>query len=151
MSPENEKSRPGTRAGTHAYTLSQKAGKWQATEAWKNAEVAMYMSTPVLADGILYGLSSRRRGQFVAVDDATGALKWATEGRATNHASILLTPSHVLVLTTAGELILVKPTAVKYEEERRYTVADSETWAVPVVLPEGLIVRDASGVMKLTP
>ena len=141
----------GTRAGTHGYTLTQSGGKWQATAAWKNPEVAMYMSTPVLADGILYGLSSRRRGQFVAVDAATGALKWATEGRATNHASILLTPSHVLLLTTAGELVLVKPSAAKYEEERRYTVADSETWAVPVVLTEGLIIRDASGVMMLIP
>jgi hypothetical protein len=87
----------------------------------------------------------------VAADAATGALKWATEGRATNHASILLTPSHVLLLTTAGELVLVKPTPAKYEEERRYTIADSETWAVPVVLPDGLVVRDATGVMKLTP
>ena len=149
----------GTRQGTHAYTLApldaaqgkQAGGKWQAVEAWKNPDVAMYMSTPVLADGILYGLSSRKRGQFVAVEAATGALKWATEGRATNHASILLTPSHVLLLTTAGELILVKPTAAKYEEERRYTVANSETWAVPVVLGEGLIVRDATSVMKLIP
>jgi outer membrane protein assembly factor BamB len=141
----------GTRQGTHAYTLASTGGKWQATEAWKNPEVAMYMSTPVLADGVLYGLSSRKRGQFVAVDAATGALKWATEGRATNHASILLTPSHVLILTTGGELILVKPTAAKYEEERRYTIADNETWAVPVVLAEGLIVRDATGVMKVTP
>ena len=121
------------------------------TAAWKNADVAMYMSTPVLANGILYGLSSRKRGQIVAVDAATGAMKWATEGRATNQASILLTPAHVLVLTTSGELVLLKPSATKYEEERRYTVADSETWAIPVVLAEGLIVRDATGVMKLTP
>lgn len=141
----------GTRAGTHAYSLAQSGGKWQATKAWTNPEVAMYMSTPVLADGVLYGLSSRKRGQFVAVDAATGTLKWATEGRATNHASILLTPSHVLILTTAGELILVKPNPAKYEEERRYTIADSETWAVPVVLAEGLIVRDATGVTKLVP
>ena len=56
----------GTRAGTHAYTLAQAAGKWQAAEAWKNADVAMYMSTPVLADGVLYGLSSKKKGQIVA-------------------------------------------------------------------------------------
>jgi outer membrane protein assembly factor BamB len=141
----------GTRPGTHAFTLAQTGGKWQATEAWKNAEVAMYMSTPVLANGVLYGLSSRKRGQLVAVDAATGALKWATDGRAANQASILLTPANVLVLTTAGELALLKPSAAKYEEERRYTVADSETWAVPVVLAEGLIVRDATGIIKLTP
>lgn len=141
----------GTRQGTHAFSLAQTAGKWQATKAWHNPEVAMYMSTPVLADGVLYGLSSRKRGQVVAVDAATGGLKWATEGRAANHASILLTAAHVLILTTGGDLVLVKPSAARYEEERRYTVADSETWAVPVVLAEGLLVRDATGIVKLTP
>ena len=141
----------GTRQGTHAYTLRPSAGKWQAAEAWTNADVAMYMSTPVLADGVVYGLSSRKKGQIVALDAATGTLKWATEGRAADQASILLTPAHVLLLTTGGELVLARRSPSKYEEERRYTVADSPTWAVPVVLPDGLIVRDASGVMRLIP
>jgi outer membrane protein assembly factor BamB len=141
----------GTRAGTHAYTLRQTAGTWLAAEAWKNADVAMYMSTPVLADGVLYGLSSRKKGQIVAMNAATGALAWATDGRAADQAAILLTPGHVLLLTTGGELVLVRRSAAKYDEDRRYTVADSATWAVPVLLPDGLIVRDASGVMRLTP
>jgi outer membrane protein assembly factor BamB len=141
----------GTRTGTRAYSLRLTGGKWEAVEAWKNADVAWYMSTPVLADGILYGLSNRKKGQIVAVDAAAGALKWATEGRATDQAAILLTPAHVLVLTTGGELVLVRRSPDKYDEERRYKVADSATWAVPALLPDGLIVRDASGVMRLTP
>jgi outer membrane protein assembly factor BamB len=138
------------RAGTQGYTLKQIAGKWQAAQAWKNADAGMYMSTPVVADGVIYGLSSKKKGQIVAVDAASGALKWATDGRAAEHASILLTPAHVLVLTTGGELVLVKRSAAKYEEERRYTVADGATWAVPVVMKDALVVRDATGVMKLT-
>jgi outer membrane protein assembly factor BamB len=139
----------GTRQGTHAYTLQQAAGKWQATEAWKNPEVAMYMSTPVLAEGVIYGLSAKKKGQIVAIDAGTGTVKWATEGRAADQASILLAGNHVLILTTGGELVVVKRSAVKYEEEKRYTLADSATWAVPAVLPGSLIVRDASGLMRL--
>ena len=30
------------------------------------------MSTPVTADGVVYGLSSRKKGQIVAVDAGTG-------------------------------------------------------------------------------
>ena len=141
----------GTRQGTHGYTLRPSGGKWQAAEAWTNADVGMYMSTPVLADGILYGLSSRKKGQIVALDAANGALKWSTEGRAADQAAILLTPAHVLFLTTGGELVVARRSAARYEEERRYTIADSATWAVPVVLRDGLIVRDARGVMRLTP
>ena len=149
----------GIRQGTHAYTLKpldgapgkETGGKWQAALAWKNPEVTFYMSTPVLADGMLYGFSNKKKGQLVAIDAATGALKWSTEGRAAEHASILLTPAHVVILTTGGELVLAKRSPAKYEEERRYTVADSATWAVPALLPDGVIVRDASGVMRLTP
>ena len=136
-------------AGMHAYSLRQAAGKWQPAEAWKNADVAMYMSTPVLADGVIYGLSSKKKGQIVAMDAATGALKWATEGRAADQAAILLTPAHVLVLTAGGELVLVRRSPARYDEERRYTVADSATWAVPVLLADGLLVRDATGVLRL--
>jgi outer membrane protein assembly factor BamB len=139
----------GTRAGTRAYALQKDASGWKATEAWRNPDVAMYMSTPVVAEGVIYGLSARKRGQIVAVDIATGTLKWATEGRSADQAAILLTPAHVLVQTTGGELILVKRSPARYEEERRYTLADSATWAVPAVMKDALVVRDASGVMKL--
>jgi outer membrane protein assembly factor BamB len=141
----------GTRAGTHAFTVRSAGGKWQAAEVWKNPDVAMYMSTPVLADGVLYGLSVRKRGQIVAIDAGTGALKWASEGRTADQAAILLTPGNVLLLTTSGELIVAKRSPARYEEERRYTVADSATWAVPVVLKDGLVLRDVSAVMRLTP
>ena len=63
----------GTRQGTHAYALTQTGGKWQATESWKNPDIAMYMSSPVFGDGLIYGHSSKRKGQFFAIDAKTGA------------------------------------------------------------------------------
>jgi outer membrane protein assembly factor BamB len=109
----------------------------------------MYMSTPVLSEGVLYGLSAKKKGQVVAIDAASGAVKWMTDGRAADHASILLAGNNVLLMTTAGELIVVKRSPLKYEEEKRYTLADAATWAVPAVLPDALIVRDVSGLMRL--
>lgn len=140
----------GTRAGTHAYSLAQSAGKWQATEAWKNADVAMYMSSPVFGDGLIYGHSSKRKGQFVAVDAKTGAVKWATEGREGEHASLLLTPQHVIFLTNSADLIVAKRGTPAFDVEKRYEVAEGATWAVPVLLGSNLLVRDATGVMLLT-
>jgi len=34
--------------------------------------------------------------------------------------------------------------------EQRYEVADSETWAMPVLLGSDLLVRDTTGLMRLT-
>ena len=53
----------GTRAGTHAYSLTQSGGKWQATEVWKN-EVAMYMSSPVFGDGLITVIPRGRKASL---------------------------------------------------------------------------------------
>jgi len=141
----------GTRQGTHAYTLQQANAKWQATEAWKNPDVAMYMSSPVYGDGLIYGHSSKRKGQFVALDAKTGVVRWSTEGRDGDHASVLLTPSHIIYLTNGADLIIARRATKAFEVERRYDVADAATWAMPVLLGGDILVRDATGLIRLTP
>ena len=139
----------GVRQGTQAFTLRQIAGKWQSSPAWRNAAVTMYMSPPVVADGIVYGLSNKRKGQFVAVDLQSGTTKWASEGREGEHASVLISPAHVLFLTNAGDLVIARRTADSYAEERRIELASGETWAVPVFVAGGVVVRDAQGLTRL--
>jgi outer membrane protein assembly factor BamB len=140
----------GTRQGTHAYTLANTAGKWQATEAWKNPDIAMYLSSPVFGDGLIYGLSSKKKGQFFAIDAKTGAVRWTTEGREGEHASLLLTPQHVVFLTNGADLIVAKRGTPAFTVERRYEVAESSTFAMPVLLGSNILVRDATGLMLLT-
>lgn len=141
----------GTRQGTHAYEIKQTGDKWQATEVWANPDVAMYMSSPVYGDGLIYGHSARRKGQFVALDAKTGALRWATDGRDGDHASVLLTPGHVIYLTSDAQLIAARRGTTAFAVDHRYEVATAQTWALPVFLGSDLLVRDATGVIRLTP
>ncbi|MGH9972201.1 MAG: PQQ-binding-like beta-propeller repeat protein [Pyrinomonadaceae bacterium] len=140
----------GTRQGTHAYAFQQAKGKWQVTEVWKNPDVAMYMSSPVYGDGLIYGHSAKRKGQFVALDAKTGVIRWVTEGREGEYASVLLTPLHIIFLTNSADLIVARRSATKFEIQRRYDVADAATWALPVLLGADVLVRDATGLMRLT-
>ena len=141
----------GIRQATHAYALAQAAGKWQATEAWKNPDVTMYMSSPVYGDGLLYGHSVKRKGQFVALDARTGAVRWITEGREGEHASVLLTPRNLIYLTNGADLIVARRASPSFEAEQRYDVADAETYAVPVLHGADIYVRDATSLMRLAP
>jgi outer membrane protein assembly factor BamB len=142
----------GTRQGTHAFALQQSGGKWQATEAWKNLDVSMYMSSPVYGDGLLYGFSDKRKGQFVALDAKTGVVRWITEGREGEHASVLLLPAYVVYLTNNADMIVTRRNTPKFEIAQRYDdVAEGATWAMPVFLGTDVLVRDASGVSRLTP
>ena len=139
----------GTRQGTHAYAIARANGAWQTKQLWKNADATMYTASPVLIDGVIYGMSNKRRGQFVAIRASDGWLKWSTPGRDGNHASVLQANEHVLFLTDGGVLIVARRTAEGFTEERRYELGQSTTWAQPVLLADGMLVREATGVVKL--
>jgi outer membrane protein assembly factor BamB len=140
----------GIRQGTQAYALSRVGGSWQHRQIWKNADVTMYTVSPVFAEGIVYGMSNKRRGHFVALDAETGTVKWSTQGRDGNHASILQTREHVVFLTDGGAMIVAERTPEGFKELKRYEVTKSPTWTFPVFLPDGLLVREANAVVKLT-
>ena len=141
----------GPRRGTHAFAVRREGDDWQAEPAWSNARVTMYMSSPVLAAGTLYGHSSTRSGQFVALDSATGAVRWASEGREGDHVSVLLAGDSLLLLNNDAELVVAQPAADAFAVARQYEVADGATWAMPVPLPDGLLVRDATSLARLVP
>lgn len=139
----------GIRQGTQAWRLDQSGGAWRAVQAWHNPQASMYMSTPVVADGVVYGLSDKRRGYFVALDLATGAVKWQTEGREATNASVLLTPTHVVYLTDLADLVVVKRDTGRFTLEKRYALGTGATWTTPVLLGRDVIVKDATSVARL--
>jgi outer membrane protein assembly factor BamB len=141
----------GTRKGTYAYRLGVKApSTWTATEVWHNKDVPMYMSSPVADGQYIYGFSNRRKGQIFCLDAATGQVKWATEGRTGTNATVQIAGSHIVVLTTEGDLIVARKSPEKFEEVHRYRVADGQTWSQPILLGRDLLVRDESSVTAWT-
>ena len=133
----------GTRKGTFGYRIEKKGDGLAPVQVWHNTDVPMYMSSPVAAGEYVYGFSSRRKGQLFCLDASTGAVTWTTEGRGGTNAALQLAGPDLVVLTTDGELLVVKQNPEKYEERRRYKVADSPTWAQPVLLSNGVLIRDA--------
>ncbi|MBA3638782.1 MAG: PQQ-binding-like beta-propeller repeat protein [Acidobacteriota bacterium] len=134
--------------GTFGYRIANAATGLAATRVWHNTDVPMYMSSPVADGSFLYGFSSKRKGQLFCLDAKTGTVKWTTEGRSGGNASLQSAGAHLLVLTTEGDLIVARRTPEKFDELRRYKVADSQTWAQPVLLKDALIVRTADAVTK---
>ena len=126
-----------------------KGTEWTATQVWHNTDVPMYMSSPVVDGGFLYGFSNRRKGQLFCLEAATGRVRWATEGRGGTNASLVSAGPNLVMLTTEGDLLIVMKSPEKYEELHRYKVADSGTWAQPVVLKDGILIRDAQSVSLL--
>lgn len=128
---------------TIALRVTAAQGKgWSVTPAWRNEDVSMYMSSPAASGNTLFGLSNKNRGQFFAIDSATGKTLWTTKGREAENASIVRAGNYLLLATTNSELVVASANAARYEEVKRYSVADSAMWAHPAFAGRTIIVKD---------
>jgi len=127
---------------TIAVRLVRSGETWRPEPVWENPDVSFYMSTPVVAGGRIYGLRDRNKGQFVGLDAATGRLLWETRGREGDNAAIVDLGSALVWLTSGAELVVSEKAADAFSELRRYTVADSPTWAHPVPTAAGILIKD---------
>jgi len=125
-----------------AIRIDRKNGSWSATEAWRQPEVTLYMSTPVIAEGALYGFSFANKGQFFAVDPSDGAVKWTGEGRQGDHASLVDAGSCLLALGRDGRLRALAKNVTQYWELASYQVSDAPVWAHPAVWSNKILIRD---------
>lgn len=123
--------------------LVQESGSWKLQEVWRNEAVPMYMSSPVATGGVLYGLTHRNRGQFFAVDVATGRTLWTSPPRQAENAALAVAGNLLVVSTTEGELVVMRQSKQAHEVVRKYTLAESPIWAHPAFIAGGVLVRDA--------
>jgi outer membrane protein assembly factor BamB len=126
-----------------AIRLGRASGKWTTTKVWENKELGMYMNSPVLLNGQLYGLSHRNKGQFFALDTKSGKTLWTGEGRQAENAAMLVAGNTILALTTNSELLIMPASASGLSVAKRYKMSDnSETWAHPVLLGNQILTKD---------
>ncbi|MCR4413163.1 MAG: PQQ-like beta-propeller repeat protein [Thermoguttaceae bacterium] len=124
--------------------LKQSGGKWTVAPVWENADMPMYMSSPVVAAGRLIGLTNRKSGQFFCLDLANGKTLWTSDGRVGENAAILAAGDTVLALTTGRQLVVFKASAEKFQPLATYRVADEPTWAHPAVVGKSVLIKDKS-------
>jgi outer membrane protein assembly factor BamB len=118
------------------------AGKWTAAKVWEAKAFPMYMSSPVVVGETVYGLTSRNKGQFFALDVKTGATRWTSPPRQTESASITAAGGRLWCLTTEGTLVVLKADPAAFATVGKVEVAPSATWASPVLLGPQILVKD---------
>ncbi len=140
----------GINKGTFAVRPVKKGSEWIPERVWQNEEIAMYMNSPVLGGDLLFGMSHKNKGQYFALDPRTGAKLWTSPGRDGDNAAILLGGDSLFLLNNDGELIVAKKNAKSFEPVRRYKVADSATWAHPVVVGHRVLIKDLNTLALLS-
>lgn len=129
---------------TSAFTVARKGSAWAVDEVWQNADVPMRMSSPVVLNDVLYGLSTRNSGQYFALDAKSGTTLWLSPGRQANNAALATAGGLVLSLEDDGELVVLRGNQKAFDEVKRYKVADSDTWTQAAYSGNRIFVKDVS-------
>ncbi|MCH2209761.1 MAG: PQQ-like beta-propeller repeat protein [Fuerstiella sp.] len=128
--------------GLHSLEPQQKNGQWTVENRWSQNKIALDMSTAVINGDLLYGFSHYGKGRLFCVNAGTGEILWQGPGRSGENATFLSLPGHVAALTDNGKLQIITADGGKSAIAASWSVADDRTWAPPVMLPNGILVKD---------
>jgi len=117
--------------GTSACKISKSADGFAAEQIWHQPFIVLanHWSTPVYSQGYIYGISGQAKfgkAPLVCVEAATGKVLWSQSGFGPGGCTLV--DGSVLVLSDAGDLVLVKATPDSYQEEARSHVLAGKCW-----------------------
>jgi len=132
----------GENRGLHSLKPRVDDGNWSVKQQWFQKSVALDMSSAVMNENLLYGFSHYGLGRLFCLNVNTGEVLWQGPGRTGDNVMFLAIPGHILALTDTGRLLVIIASGGGYETIASYRVAESGTWAPPVLLNKGVLVKD---------
>jgi outer membrane protein assembly factor BamB len=136
--------------GLHSFEPQYNDGVWRVKENWHQPKVALDMSTAVMNDSLLYGFSHYNSGQLFCLDPADGEIVWQSRGRSGQNVMFLSVPGHILALIDNGELKILSAEGADTKLVASYRVAETSTWAPPVLLNDGFLIKDRDMLTRWT-
>ena len=132
----------GAGRGTHAVKIEKKGEDFVVGELWSNADLAVQFNTPVLKENVLYGYSNT--GSLFCIDATNGQTAWtdAIKHDRSGFAGMLDLGPVIMALPSSSELIVFKPLKEEYQELAKIKIAESPTYATPIVAGNRIFIKD---------
>ena len=115
----------------------------QVERKWvKQNKLMNHWSTPIVHEGHLYGIFEFKkygRAPLKCVDLATGEIKW--EHRGFGPGNCIMVGDKLVVLSDAGEVVLVEVDSSDYKEFARAKVLEGKCWSTPAYSDGCIFVR----------
>jgi outer membrane protein assembly factor BamB len=139
----------GTARGTKAVKLEKQGDALSATQLWTNRDNSIQYNSPVLKDGLIFGLSAR--DALFCISESDGKTAWTSPitGKR-GFGSIVDAGSALFLLTPAGNLVAFEPSGKEFKQLASYRVADGDTTAYPILAGNQVFVKDKDSVILWT-
>jgi len=125
--------------GASLVEVTGAGNSFTARNVWENINMKNKFNSSVLHEGYVYGLDE---GILTCLDVNTGARKW--KGGRYGYGQVILASGHLIVMSDAGELALVKASPAGYSEVARFAALQGQTWNYPAIAGGRLFVRNAN-------
>lgn len=136
--------------GLHCFEPQKQGDQWSVHKIWSQPRVGLDMSSAVVCNDLLFGMSHFGRGRLFCVDPVDGRILWQGDGRFGSNATFLTTQDQVVVLNDSGRLQVLAADGGEMTSLAAWQVSDRPTWAPPVLLPDGLLIKDRDRLLRLT-
>lgn len=139
----------GQGRGARAVKIEKTGDTFEAKELWSNPDNAVQFNTPVLKNGLLFGLS--QRGNLFCINAESGKTAWTdpTGGRG-GFGSIVDAGSVLVAMNAKDQLTVFEPTEKQYTEVASLKLGDKPTYAYPVLSGSRLFVKDQDSITLWT-
>lgn len=132
----------GAGRGTKAVKIEKQGDGFVAKELWSNPDLAPQYNTPVLRDGLLFGLSNS--SNLYCINAQTGQTAWTdatTRGRG-GFGAIVSAGSCLMALPSNSELIVFKPSGEEYSELALIKVSETSSYSHPIIAGNRIFIKD---------
>jgi len=138
----------GSFRGTTAIKVEKQGDSYKTKNVWKNPELSVQFNTPVLKNGLLFGISSRNF--LFCMSAETGARKWIERVRGDRgYGTVVDVGPVLLALPENGKLLVFEP-GETFKQVATYKVADEGTYAYPIATGNRIYVKDFDSVTLWT-
>ena len=125
--------------GAALIELTGSGDKFASRTVWENINMKNKFNSSVLHEGHVYGLDE---GILTCVDVNNGTRKW--KGGRYGYGQVILASGHLIVMSEAGELALVKASPDQYTEVAKFKALEGKTWNYPAIAGGTLLVRNSN-------
>jgi outer membrane protein assembly factor BamB len=129
----------GYGTGCAAIQIDRVGTGFSAREVWRNKNLKNKFTSSVFSNGYVYGLDE---DILTCLDAASGERKWK-DGRY-GYGQLLVAGDFLVVLTSEGQLALVRATPERHEELARFQAIQGKTWNYPALAHGKIFVRNAA-------
>lgn len=130
----------GQGEGTKAVKIDKQGDGFATSDLWSNSDLGTQYNTPVLKNGLLFGLSNN--GFLFCLNAETGQTAWTDTTKHQGFGSVIDAGSVMLALSSDSQLIVYKPDGKAFSEIASYKVAETPVYACPVVTGNRIYVKD---------